>query len=282
MSRNSCRNCRRNQRNVQVPGAVSTSPQRKETISQKHDVAKPSSLNATTTIANLKVLCAQVVAEERDTAISKAEPTKPNQVTAEDSGVKASFVSNKGQTPVVSEVTADSHGQGSVHKSPLVTETLFYDFMDEIDNLSGKPQLTTKSADPNISRCQGDDRNSRTGRQLWTRDTSQSAEFLDTKRQMRYIGDLDLQQSVRRTEHVSSPLSRKARTKVENRAPSALTKSCVGTHLPRPQTRRRQSSKVSTASARSAKRKTNEMLSREFEQTAHLGDIALESPEISP
>jgi hypothetical protein len=285
-SKHSCTCCRRQQRKLLNQEAISSSVDREtrhnssQAISKPQDTAKVLPQDPATIIANLKALCAQVVAEKQAAVAPNPKLTRSNSIGPEYPRTEAS-VSNECAIRNVRGITAAAQVPDRVCKGSLAAENAFFDFMDEMDDIARKSHTITKSVDQSIGRCQSDDRPSEDKRQPWTRDSLNLAASLGRNQQMRYYADLGLQLSARSTGYLNSPLSGKPRTKTDNEAEAIRAKPRAGKPSPVVR-RRRHSSNMSTASARSAKRKINEMLHREFEQTAHLGDIVLDSRENSP
>lgn len=284
-SNRGCKACRKLQRQLLTQGPVAPATEREEPRDSSPPILKYPAApkvapkNPATIIANLKALCAKVAMEKGAGSMPDTELTQSSRTGLNHIGSEASIAGTDYKAWTAKKPTAAAQDEAYPRKVTLTGKTAFFDLMDEMDDLARKPHMSTQSVDPSVRRCQGDHRRSELRGQPWTRDGCKFAVLLGTKDQLRNSASLGSRLSSSRNGHYTSPLTRKLPTGPDKKPESFGTKCCA--RRPLPLVQRRYYSNVSTASARSAKRKINAMLSREFEQTAHLGDIVLLSPENS-
>jgi hypothetical protein len=240
-SERECYTCRRQRRKFHKDATGS----RHTSVRTKVDPATYTSVDAVTVIANLKALCAKVIAEQRAEERPKNETTGESSLEAKEGAQVASDANRHDDTFRDSKTAADRRSD-LPGRSPA-RKGSFWEFADDkVDPLAGYFKFIASS-----------------GGRRFARRHREAAER--EKRQAEFVGKT----GSGNTETPPAPCLKDFDSK--QKAADAL------------ETRRRKrSSATSTASVKSAKRRIHEMLTREFEQTASLGDIALESPEISP
>jgi hypothetical protein len=279
-SKHDCYSCRRQQWKVQRAGTVSSpvkgqhQPHFTEGVIYKPHAENSRRLDPATIIANLKALCAEITIRTTK-AVPKPETNRPNSV-------------KPGISELQSPIQRHDHMRSAVlspvrlggDESTSDSEGSFADSVDGRDSYACRFNVSTKPLVPEVKRCQADDRLEDTD-ENWKRDASNPAVSFGRRAQtLRHSHSL-LSLSSRISKHKKSTLSHKSRSTTGSKTHSGLAAACVDAEKPHP-CKRSHASNVSTGSAHSAKRRISKMLAQEFEQTAHLGGIVLQSPKISP
>ena len=281
-SRHLCQRCRKLQRKIQLSGAIpsptkrqinrpalikrQSNPPSPGEASQKPPAPKLTQSDPSRIIADLKALCAKVAAEQRSGVTPQPDSIRHDSAKVEIQALKASIVSTSKQVRAHREVSGPGESPYSVHRGRHVKSDLFSEFLNEMDPYTSGSNLKQQN------------HRSHELRQPWTRDSSDRAASFEGKGGILRSSQFPL---------VSSSRSAKGQGKAPLRisTPSdTRTDSNPAKRYANPAGSRveRHSSKVSTASVRAAKKHINEVLAREFEQTAGLFEIVLQSPEARP
>lgn len=147
---------------------------------------------------------------------------------------------------------------------------------------TGESEATTalkeKPTNPGVRQCQ-DEIQLASIEQPWTQENHPTiAESLRKSGEAHPPPTIPPPPTDRSVKHPKSPLCSESRGSIDQGVTDIKTISSGKCR----RSLRRRSSIMSTTSARSAKRRINESLRQEFETTAHLGEIILQSPDISP
>jgi hypothetical protein len=271
-SRRDCEKCRKQERKIRLAGVIPSpvkgqslpdSPKEvsQEPLAPKHTQPDPSSI-----VANLEALCAKLAAEQRAGVTPKPDSIRHNSTTLEIQVLKASTVSTTKPAHALRELPGLSENPHSVRRGKPVKADLFSVFLDEMDPHARGSSLTE------------DNHQSRSIRQPWTRGHSdRAASFGGTGRIVR-PSQFPLLSSSRNDKDPGRPSLRPSTPGDTGRDSNLATRNAC----PANSRTRRDSSKLSDTSVRAAKKHINEMLNRDFEQTACLGEIVLQSPEATP
>ncbi len=278
-SRYDCSSCRRQQWEVKHTGAIllTIRPQRHlhslKGYLQKTHLAETNKLDPATVIANLKALCAK--------GLTKTVVEETPEPEAAIPVLQATMISASTQAHVASECLVPNRGPLELNGKSPARKGSFSDFLEELDPNAYISKLRRKPSNPSLKRCQDEDQRPPNSRQPWTRDGSNRVDSSIIRRKTLNHSASRLPLPGRGFSYRNSPLSLKPSTDIGNETDSAFGTTHAVKLLPSSR-KRRNSSNISTASARSAKKKINEMLSQEFEETAYIGDIVLQSPEFKP
>jgi hypothetical protein len=271
-SRHICERCRKQQRKIQLAGAIPSpikrqiNPPSTGQASQKPPAPKPTQPNPSKIIADLKALCAKVAAEQRAGVAPMTDSMQHSSAKVEIQVRKASTVSTSNHLRAYREVSGSGENPHSVHGGRSGKLDLFSEFVDEMDPCASGTNLK-----------KGNHR-SLQSRQPWTRDNADRAASFGGKGGIVGPSHFPSLVSGRSAEgQGKSPFRLSAPS--DTRTGSNRVKTYA---TPVSSRAERHSSKVSTASVRAAKKHIDQMLTREFEQTASLGEIVLHSPEARP
>jgi hypothetical protein len=273
-SRDIRRRCRKLQRKIRLAGAIPSPVKRQDNppspgeASQKPHAPKLTQPDPSRIIADLKALCAKVAAEQRAGVTSKPNYMRQDSAKAETHVRKTSIASTSKQVRAPREFSGPDDIPYNVHGGRPVKSDLFSEFLNEMD--------------PYASGSNREKENHRypKSRQPWTRDSSDRAASFEAGGIVRPStpSQFSLLSSGRSAKGQCKP-SLRLPTPSDTRTDSNSAKSYASSAGPRA---KRHSSSVSSASVRAAERHINEMLAREFEQTASLGEFVLQSPEARP
>jgi hypothetical protein len=285
-SRYYCVSCRRQQKRVQHLEAVHLSGKREPIPCSQHNlqnsvVAKSAQQDPTTVIANLKALCAKVVAERVCEATPKPQEIHNHVPKAGILTSEAITIDISAQTPADDEIELPHPGRTDLSRATPGSAIQVSDFLGERNLHARTTNTNIKPLNPNVRRCQAEGIPSAISSPPWTQDHSIRGEHL--ARNGRSIGASHprLLPLDRIFKHPHSPLSpRPSMGRDKERKPTLAT-TRAGTYIPSSGKPTR-ATKVLTTSARSARQRIDNMLNQEFLQTAHLGDVVIQSPEINP